>query len=241
VLQPRTEHVGPNLPWASIMQNSSEAGVSPLRCSRARVVIADDHKLVAEAFKRLLEPEFDVVGVFPDARTLMQSLDELRPDVVILDVVMPQLNGLDAGAEIKRRNQALKLIYVTMLENPDVAAEAFRRGASGYLVKQCSAEELPLAVRCVLRGQSYLCPLIAHDTIEFLLQAPTEPCKVSARQAEILQLLAEGKQMKEIGHLLQITTHTVACHMYKIMQKLGVATSAALIEYAGSTAHARKR
>jgi len=199
------------------------------------VVIADDHKLVAEAFKRLLEPEFEIVGIVFDGRTLVESVDKLQPDVVLVDIGMPQLNGLDAGAQIKRQNHKTKVIYLTMLTAPDVAAEAFRRGASGYLVKQCGAEELALAVRTVVRGESYLCPMMTRNTVELLLGTPAErreQMKISGRQAEILQLLAEGRQMKEIAFILQIALGTVAFHKYRIMQALGVKTSAGLVEYA---------
>jgi DNA-binding NarL/FixJ family response regulator len=199
------------------------------------VVIADDHKLVAEAFKRLLEPEFEVVDIVFDGRALVQSVDRLKPDVALVDIGMPQLNGLDAGAQIKRQNHKIEVIYLTILEAPDVAAEAFRRGASGYLVKQCGAEELVHAVRTVVRGESYLCPMIARDRFEFFLRTPAERRerkKISGRQAEILQLLAEGKQMKEIAFILHITRATVAFHKYKIIQALEVRTSAGLIEYA---------
>src|SRR5215469_5412467 len=127
---------------------------------RPRVLIADDHKLVAEACRNLLEPEFNVIGMVTDGRELLKVEQELRPDVVIVDIAMPQLNGLDAGELIKQRNRSVKLIYMTMSLAADVAAEAFRRGASAYVVKQCSAEELITALRRVIRGESYLSPLI---------------------------------------------------------------------------------
>ena len=203
--------------------------------NRPRVLIADDHKLVAEACKSLLEPEFDVIAVVPDGRALLQAAEELRPDVVILDISMPELNGLDAGEQIKHKNRATKLIYLTMALGPEVAAEAFRRGASGYVLKQCNAEELLIAVRRVLRGESYLSPLITKDTVEFLLRsgaAYEEEKRISSRQSEVLQLLAEGKSMKEIAYILQLKPGTVAFHKYRIMDILGIKTSAALIEYA---------
>jgi DNA-binding NarL/FixJ family response regulator len=202
---------------------------------RPRILIADDHKLVAEACKNLLEPEFDVVAVVPDGRALLHAAEELRPDVVILDISMPELNGLDAGEQIKQRSRSTKLIYLTMALAPDVAAEAFRRGASGYVLKQCNAEELSIAVRRVLRGESYLSPLITKDTVEFLLRsgaAYQEEKRISSRQSEVLQLLAEGKSMKEIAYILQLKPGTVAFHKYRIMDILGIKTSAALIEYA---------
>jgi DNA-binding NarL/FixJ family response regulator len=204
---------------------------------RPRLLIADDHKLVADACKRLLEPEFEVVAVVTDGRALLQAVAELRPEVVILDVSMPQLNGLDAGERIKQNNSSTKLIYLTMALGPDVAAAAFRRGASGYVLKQCSAEELTLAVRRVLRGESYLSPLITKDTVEFMLTSGARAAyhgekHLSGRQSEVLQLLAEGKSMKEIAYILQLKPGTVAFHKYRIMDALGIKTTAGLIEYA---------
>lgn len=202
---------------------------------RARILIADDHVLVAEACKSLLEPEFEIVGMVADGRALLQAAAELRPDVVILDISMPQLNGLDAGEQVKQKNRATKLIYLTMIQGPDVAAEAFRRGASGYVLKHCSAEELIVAVRRVLRGDSYLSPLITRDTVEFLLRSGAvynEEKRISGRQSEVLQLLAEGKSMKEIAYILQLKPGTIAFHKYRIMDVLGIKTSAGLIEYA---------
>jgi DNA-binding NarL/FixJ family response regulator len=202
---------------------------------RARILIADDHKLVAEACKGLLEPEFDVVGIVSDGRALLQAATELRPDVVILDISMPQLNGLDAGEQIKQKSRGTKLIFLTMMLGPDVAAEAFRRGASGYVLKHCNAEELVIAVRRVLRGESYLSPAITKDTVEYLLRSGAvykEQKHISGRQSEVLQLLAEGKSMKEIAFILNLKPGTVAFHKYQIMDVLGIKTSAGLIEYA---------
>jgi DNA-binding NarL/FixJ family response regulator len=202
---------------------------------RARVLIADDHKLVAEACKGLLEPEFDVVGTVSDGRALLQAAAELHPDVVILDISMPQLNGLDAGEQIKQKSRGTKLIFLTMMLGPDVAAEAFRRGASGYVLKHCNAEELVIAVRRVLKGESYLSPAITKDTVEYLLRSGAvykEQKHISGRQSEVLQLLAEGKSMKEIAFILNLKPGTVAFHKYQIMDVLGIKTSAGLIEYA---------
>jgi len=202
---------------------------------RPRILIADDHKLVAEACKNLLQPEFEVVGLVSDGRALLQAAAELRPDLVIVDIAMPQLNGLDAGEQIKQKNRAIKLIYLTMNVGPDVAAEAFRRGASGYVLKHCTADELIVAVRRVLRGESYLSPLITKDTVDFLLRTGavySEQKRISGRQSEVLQLLAEGKSMKEIAFILQLKPGTVAFHKYRIMEALGVKSNAELIEYA---------
>jgi DNA-binding NarL/FixJ family response regulator len=202
---------------------------------RPRLLIADDHVLIAEACKNLLEPEFQVVGVVSDGHALLKAAPELKPDVVIVDIAMPQLNGLDAGEQIKQKNHAIKLIYLTMNVRPDVAAEAFRRGASGYVLKHCTADELIVAIRRVLRGESYLSPLITKDTVEFLLRtgaAYSEEKRISGRQSEVLQLLAEGKSMKEIAYILQLKPGTVAFHKYRIMEVLGLRSNAELIEYA---------
>jgi DNA-binding NarL/FixJ family response regulator len=202
---------------------------------RTRVLIADDHRLVAEACRNLLEPEFNVIGMVSNGRELLNVEAELKPDVVILDISMPELNGLDAGELIRQRNRSVKLIYVTMSLAADVAAEAFRRGASGYVLKQSSAEELVTAIRRVVRGQSYLSPLITRDTVEYLLRsgaAYQEEKHITTRQSEVLQLLAEGKSMKEVAYILQLKPGTVAFHKYRIMETLGIKTSAGLIEYA---------
>jgi DNA-binding NarL/FixJ family response regulator len=202
---------------------------------RPRIVIADDHILFAEACKKLLEPEFEVVGIFSNGRALVHAVLELRPDVVLLDISMPELNGLDAGEQVKQKNHAIKIIYMTQSIGPDIAAEAFRRGASGYLVKHCTADELVTAMRRVLHGESYLSPLITKDTVQYLLRSSSvleEEKHVTGRQSEVLQLFAEGKSMKEIASTLGLKPGTVAFHKYKIMDSLGINGNAGLIEYA---------
>ena len=201
-------------------------------------VIADDHTLVAEACKKLLEPEFKVVAIVADGRSLLEKTKELRPDVVITDIAMPHLNGLDAGEQIKQQFPSIKLVYLTMNTKADVAAEAFRRGASGYVVKHCSAEELVVAIRRVLRNESYLSPMITRDTVDFLLRSGSvfsEQKRLSSRQREVLQLLAEGKSMKEIAYILNLKPGTVAFHKYRIMETIDAKTNAELIEYAIKT------
>lgn len=135
----------------------------------ARILIADDHQLLADACKSLLEPEFSVVGIVTDGRHVADAVAELKPDIIILDIYMPRLNGLDAGEQVKQKTPGIKLVFLTMTLAADVAAEAFRRGASGYVLKQSAGEELLLAVRKVNRGESYLSPLIAKETVTFLL------------------------------------------------------------------------
>jgi DNA-binding NarL/FixJ family response regulator len=202
---------------------------------RARLLIADDQTLLAEACKSLLEPEFDVVAVVADGRALLKAAAELKPDIVLLDIAMPQLNGLDAGEQIKHTMRGIKLIYLTMNLAADVAAEAFRRGASGYVLKQSAADELLTAIRKVLKGESYLSSMITKDTVEFLLRtgkSSGEEKRITKRQSEVLQLLAEGKSMKEIASILDLRPGTVAFHKYRIMETLGLKTNAELLQYA---------
>jgi DNA-binding NarL/FixJ family response regulator len=202
---------------------------------RARLVIADDHTLLAEACKNLLENEFQVVAIVNNGRELLKVADELKPDVVILDVAMPQLNGLDAAEQLKKHLPNCKLVFMTMNLTPEVAAEAFRRGASGYVVKSATAAELVTAIRRALRSESFLSPLITKDTVEFLLRKGAsfnEEKRLTPRESEILQLLAEGMSMKEIASILNVKPGTVAFHKYHLMQTLGVRTNAALLQYA---------
>jgi DNA-binding NarL/FixJ family response regulator len=204
------------------------------RQPRARLLIADDHTLVAEACKKVLEPEFQVVGIVTNGRDLLQLSAALKPNVAILDIAMPQLNGLDAGEQLQRLLPSCKLVYLTMNMAPDVAAEAFRRGASGYVVKSAAADELVTAVRRALRSESYLSPSITKETVEFLLRADqsvTEK-RLTRRQSEILQLFAEGMSMKEIANILNLKPGTVAFHKYNLMQTLGLKTNAGLLQYA---------
>jgi len=204
--------------------------------NRSRIVIADDHNLVAELCKRLLETEFDVVGMVSDGRALVRAAEQLRPDVVVIDIAMPVLNGLDAGRQLKEILPNVKLVYLTMNTDTDVAAEAFARGASGYLLKTCAASEMVLAVRQVLRGKSYLSRALSVDKINRLRwerkELVDERERLTKRQREVLQLLAEGKVMKEIASILHMTTRTVAYHKYRIMEVLGATCNAELVKYA---------
>ena len=204
--------------------------------NRSRILIADDHNLVAELCKGLLETEFDVVGVVSDGRALVRAAGELRPDVVVLDIAMPILNGLDAGQRVKEILPTVKLVYLTMNPEVDVAAEAFERGASGYLLKTCAAAEMAAAVRHVLRGKSYLSKGLSRDAIDCLRwqhkKLVQEEERLTERQREVLQLLAEGKVMKEVGGILNLTARTVAYHKYRMMEVLGVQSSAELVKYA---------
>jgi len=202
---------------------------------RARLVIADDHTLVAEACRRLLEPEFDVVAVVNNGRALLEVGSELKPDVALVDIAMPRLNGLDASEELKRLVPFTKIVILTMSLDAQLAAEAFRRGASAYVVKNAAVEELLTAIREVLKGQSFLSPLITEDTVHVLLRngnRPDSDKRITARQREVLQLVAEGMSMKEIANALNVKPGTVAFHKYRAMESLGLKTNSDLLRYA---------
>jgi DNA-binding NarL/FixJ family response regulator len=204
--------------------------------SRPRIMIADDHAFVADACKKLLEPEYDVVATVGDGRALVRIAATLKPQVIIIDIGMPLLNGLDAGHQIKQILRSVKLVFLTMNTDPVLAAEAFRRGASAYLLKTCAASELAVAIREVLKGMSYLSPAIAKETVDFLLRQDKdfvdEGQRLTERQREVLQLLTEGKSMKEVAYALNVTTNTVAFHKYRIMEILNAKSNAELVQYA---------
>ncbi|HKA19011.1 MAG TPA: response regulator transcription factor [Blastocatellia bacterium] len=202
---------------------------------RPRIVLADDHSLLLGAFKSFLEPEFEVVGTFLDGRTLVDNVKDLHPDVIVLDIGMPLMNGISAGQKLKQEIPAVKLIYLTMNQDPDLAAEAFKLGASGYLLKSSAASELAFAIREALTGRSYVTPLITEGMVGSFVQnlkrkKPTH--KLTLRQKEVLQLLAEGRSMKEVAAILNLTPRTVAFHKYTMMEQLNLKTGAELIQYA---------
>jgi DNA-binding NarL/FixJ family response regulator len=203
---------------------------------RPRILVADDHTLVAELCKKLLEPEYDVVGVVCDGPALIRTAAELKPDLIIVDIAMPVLNGLDAAQKVKRMLPSVKIIFLTMNSDPELAAEALRRGASGYILKTSAATEVATSVRQVLRGNSYLSSNISKDALDLLRweqkKFTDERQRLTERQREVLQLLAEGKVMKEVGEKLHMTPRTVAFHKYRIMEILGAKSSADLVKYA---------
>ena len=202
---------------------------------RPRVLLADDHRLLLDAFKTLLAPDYHVVGTVTDGYALLEKAQDLKPDVVVADVSMPLLNGLDAGAQLKRIFPRVKLVYLTVNEDPNMAAEAFAAGASGYVLKRSASSELFHAIQEVLQGRSYVSPLLAGDMDPASGResdrrlASTE---LSARQRQVLQLLAEGRSMKEAARILKVTPRTVAFHKYRMMEELNLKNSAELIQYA---------
>jgi len=199
-----------------------------------RVLLADDHNLLLGAFEKLLAPECEIVGTASDGRTLVVEAQRLKPDVVVLDIAMPLLNGLDAGRQIKQLRKEVKLVFVTMNEDSDLAAEAFRAGASAYLLKRSAASELLVAIREVMKGRSYVTPLITEGLVGSFMDAiNSKPSHdLTPRQREVLQLLAEGHSMKQVAALLNVTPRTVAFHKYRMMEQLNIRSSAELIQFA---------
>jgi DNA-binding NarL/FixJ family response regulator len=203
--------------------------------NRPRVLLADDHRLLREAFAQLLQPRCEVVGAVADGRALLDAAPGLRPDIVVLDIAMPLLNGLDAARQLRQQMPQVKVIFLTVSEAPALAAEAFRAGASGFLLKNSAASELMHAIDEVFQGRSYVTPLATQGLVGSLLHAPEpgkKPAELSQRQREVLQLLAEGRTMKQIARLLKITASTVAFHKYSMMQELGIKSSAELVQLA---------
>lgn len=201
---------------------------------RPRVLLADDHTIVTEGLKSILDPEFELVGTVEDGRAMLVAAEELQPDVIVADITMPSLNGLDAVRQLKRKNERAKVVFLTMHSDADLATEAFRAGASGYLLKQSAGEELITAIHTVLQGRVYLTPLIQQEVLEAFMKAGSDKASVelTARQREVLQLVAEGRTMKEIASTLNVSTRTVESHKYDLMEKLGLQTTAELIQYA---------
>ena len=202
--------------------------------SATRVLLADDHALLLGAFEKLLAAECEIVGTVTDGRELVSAAQRLKPEVIVLDIGMPLLNGLEAGRQIKQVLPATKLVYLTMNEDSDLAAEAFRAGASAYLLKRSATSELLTAIREVTRGRSYVTPLVTAGLMgSFMQPQERKPLReLTARQREVLQLLAEGYSMKQIADMLNVTPRTVQFHKYRMMQQLGIRTSAELIQFA---------
>ena len=201
---------------------------------KPRVILADDHTLLVEAFEKLLSPECDVVAKVADGRALVAAVQEHHPDVVVLDLAMPLLNGLDAARQIKQMDKSVRLVFVTMNEDPDMAAEAFRAGGSAYLLKRSAGSELLTAIREAMKHRSYVTPLVTEGMLGALMHSTSDAGsrQLTSRQREVLQLLAEGKSMKEVGSILNVTPRTVAFHKYRMMEQLNIRSNAELIQFA---------
>jgi DNA-binding NarL/FixJ family response regulator len=200
-----------------------------------RVILADDHTILVEAFRALLQPHCEIVATVSDGRALVEVAPNLKPDVIVADIAMPLLNGLEAGRRLKEIVPTAKLIFLTMNEDPELAMEAMRSGASGYLLKSSAASELIHAIKLALKGKSYVTPKVARGMQKVFIQHPQGKERkkmITPRQREVVQLLAEGKSMKEVASLLNVTPRTVAFHKYRVMEDLGLGTTAELIQFA---------
>ena len=203
---------------------------------RTRVLLADDHKIVLDGLKSLLEPEFELVGTVGDGRALFSAVEQLHPDVIVVDISMPLLNGIEAVRQIKKLDKQVKVVFLTMHPDVTYAIRAFEAGASGYVLKHSAASELLTAIHEAIKGRSYVTPMIAGELVEAYKGGnyrQTEAAQqLTQRQREILQLLVEGNSAKEIANLLNISPRTVEFHKYNMMSKLKLKSLSALIQYA---------
>jgi len=208
-----------------------------------RILIADDHVLVAEGIQKLLEPEFELVASVADGRSLVTAASKLQPDIAVVDISLPLLNGLDASRHIKKANPGIKIVILTMHSESNFVTEAFRVGVSGYVLKQSVASELVQAIREVRKGRTYVSPMVARGLVDEAMN-PSSPStsesnrfagSLSSRQREVLQLVAEGKATKEIASILNVSIKTIEFHKTRIMKELQLRTAAELTKYAIST------
>ena len=203
---------------------------------RPRVLLADDHTLVLEGLRKILEPECDVVGSVEDGRSLLAAAEQLKPDIILLDVSMPLLNGVEAARMLRNAVPGAKVIFVTMHADATYVAGAFRAGASGYVLKRCASMELLNAIHQVLSGRAYVTPLIRKDILAELpgwpLGSGEASGELTVRQREVVQLVAEGRPVKEIAAILNISSKTVAFHKANVMRRLGIRSTAELTKYA---------
>ena len=203
---------------------------------KPRVLLADDHKIVIEGLKSLLQDEFEILGHVEDGRALVEQASALHPDVIVADISMPLLNGIEAARQIKKIDENIKIVFLTMHPDATYAANAFEAGASGFVLKHSASCDLIRAIHEAIKGRTFVTPLIAGDLIH-IYKSGEHPQKnlfkkISPRQREVLQLLAEGKTAKEIASILNISTRTVEFHKYKMMEQHNISTSAELVHYA---------
>jgi DNA-binding NarL/FixJ family response regulator len=202
---------------------------------KTRVLLADDHVILLEALKKLIETTCTVLGTATDGRSLINLAEEFRPEVIIADINMPNLNGLEACERLTKRFPETKIIFLTVNEDPETAEEAIRRGASGYVLKKAASTELFKAIQTVASGRCYITPSITRDPVNVFVErakSHTHQEALTERQREVLQLLAEGKSMKEAADVLNITARTIAFHKYAMMQQLGISRNSELVRYA---------
>lgn len=203
---------------------------------RTRVLLADDHKIILDGLRGLLESEFELVGRVEDGRALVSAAEKLRPDVIVVDISMPLLNGIEAVRQIKKVDPQVKVVFLTMHPDVTYAIRAFEVGASGYVLKHSASSELLTAIHEAIKGRTYVTPMIAGELVQSYKEGShqhlDENQQLTQRQLEILQLLAEGASVKEISEILKISPRTVEFHKYTLMSKLKLKTTAALVQYA---------
>jgi DNA-binding NarL/FixJ family response regulator len=203
---------------------------------RIRVLLADDHKIVLDGLRSLLEPEFELAGTVEDGRALVSAAEKLRPDVIVVDISMPLLNGIEAVRQIKKLDKQVKVVFLTMHPDVTYAIRAFEAGASGYVLKHSASSELITAIHEAIKGRTYVTPMIAGELVQAYkggtYQQAEEAQQLTQRQREILQLLVEGNSAKEVANLLNISPRTVEFHKYNMMSKLKLKGVSALIQYA---------
>jgi DNA-binding NarL/FixJ family response regulator len=203
---------------------------------RTRVLLADHHSVLTDCLTHLLRPEFEVVGVACDGTAMVEMAKQHKPDVIVADTSLPQLNGIDAARIVRKMLRSTKILFLTMHSDHFLVAEAFRAGALGFVLKATGAQEFLNALRAVARGETYITPALTGDVISALMTiGPRErhgDDPLTVRQRQLLQLVAEGKTMKEAAALMDISTRTAESHKYEIMRRLGVETTANLIRHA---------
>lgn len=203
---------------------------------RPRLLLADDHLLVAEALKSLLAADFELVGVVSDGRELVEAATRLRPDVIVADITMPHLNGIDALVQLRQGNDMVPVVFLTMHRDVTFARRALEAGAVGFVLKHSASDELVTAIRAALRGETYITPQMAGEVLSAMKKGPDQPedpvASLTPRQREVLQLLAEGRSAKEVAASLGISARTVEFHKYQMMETLGVHSNAELIHFA---------
>ena len=204
--------------------------------TRPRILLADDHRMVAEGLKSLLAGEFDLAGVVEDGRALVESARRLRPDVIVADITMPHLNGIDALAQLKKDNPSVRMVFLTMHQDAVYARRALEAGASGYVLKHSAPTELVMAIHAALEGKTFITPSLTGEVLQAMKLDPKKAkdpvASLTSRQREILQLLAEGRSAKEIAATLGISPRTVEFHKYQMMESLQLQSSAELTHFA---------
>ena len=203
--------------------------------NRPRVLIADDHLVFAEALRRLLEPEFEVVGVVADGRAMLDAARELKPAVIVTDVSMPSLNGIEAAARLRDQGIPAKIVFLTMHREVDYARRAMETGAAGFVLKHAASSELVTALHEALQGRTYVSPMIAGELLQSYRRSESGPAPapgLTARQREVLQLVAEGRSSKEVASLLKISVRTAEAHKARLLHALGLESTAELVHYA---------